>query len=193
MNEGIFFALAKSLEAERLENISHTTFRGNALSALDSDVVVNDWVPQDDMPEDQEWPVERWLRLQDEEDQANRRGNSKRTTTRTNVQERLRNETAANLSGRITCPPDEVRKRVQQSKPNNDDLVNELRCKQIELINEQIEVQKVLRETSLIQQEEAKERRMLVQAQTAYAELDLILKRREVDAANHERISDYNK
>lgn len=126
---------------------------------------------RDEHPSDYEFPLDRALRLQREED--------------------------TRLAGRLTSPPDEVRRRPRtkvskakgsvsnQARTSEtstvDSLLNDLRRKQLDLLNEQINVQKVLCQNALIAQDEAQERVLLIKAQTACAELELVRKQREVN------------
>lgn len=112
-------------------------------------------------PEDDEFPIDRHLRLAREEEEEER----------------------ARLSGRLTAPADEIRRRTKKAPSNNqDDVVAQLRIKQIQLADEQLKVQKVLLETATIAQDEAKERLKMVAAQRKRAEIELRLKEIEFSA-----------
>ncbi|XP_031635462.1 uncharacterized protein LOC116348570, partial [Contarinia nasturtii] len=72
--------------------------------------------------------------------------------------------------GKLTGPPDEVRRRYKRVSDSN--LTSKLRQKQLELVEQQLEVQKVLHENAIIANEEAKERLQMVKAQREIAEID---------------------
>lgn len=124
------FELMKSLEAERTNSADIQT------SPMSDDIQI--------LPEDEEFHVERMLRLREEE----------RATT----------------NKRLLAPPDEVRKRQIKSKKTDDNLINELRLKQIEMVDLQISVQQTLLENARILQDEAIERLELTKIQRRIAE-----------------------
>lgn len=104
--------------------------------------------------EEEEFELDRRLRLQREEEEAG----------------------TAGLTGRLTAPESERRQRPKKaapSKTNYDDTTAQLRAKQMKLIDEQIKLQKVLLENAMIAQEEAKERVKLITAQRQSAEIEL--------------------
>lgn len=95
--------------------------------------------------DDPEWPINRWLRLQAEEE--------------------------ADTRGRLTSPRNEVRKRQPQEKASRKNkTVDHLREKQLEYVNEQIYLQKVLQENAAIAQDEARARLDLAKFQQQNAE-----------------------
>lgn len=82
------------------------------------------------IPSEEEWAIDRWLRLQREQDMEN-----------------------AGTSGRLTAPPAEIRRRKRPQKmasTENNALVDELRTKQLALVTEQLELQQILQETALM-------------------------------------------
>jgi hypothetical protein len=146
-----FVHLAKRLEVQRLKNAK----QANQL------IVISDSGSE---IEDEEWPIDRWLRLQAEEE--------------------------AGTSGRLTAPRNEVRKRQPKKKPaNKNDLqVNELRLKQKALVDEQLALQKIQKEIaelelndkkeiSPIVKEEALERLRLLKIKREIAEIELANKK----------------
>lgn len=96
-----------------------------------------------------ELPVARWLRLQEEEE--------------------------ANTSGRLTAPQNEVRKRGRKRKSpgENDALIEDLRKKQMALVDDQIYLQKVLVDNAMIAREEAQEKLELIKIQRKIAQITL--------------------
>lgn len=189
MDIDAFTELAKELEAQRTENLSPEE-RMRMSDVIDSDIEVVVDVPSDDrwkfirdfvdtsarpkekrprttettpeaanamadepIPSDEEWPIDRYLRLQYEQDMED-----------------------AGPSGRLTAPPTEVRRRktAQKATPvESNAVLDELRTKQLTLVNEQLQLQKILKETALIAKEEAKERMAMVKIQRQIAEIDL--------------------
>lgn len=122
---------------------------------------INDIGPE---MEDEEWPIDRWLRLREEEE--------------------------ADTRGRLTAPRNEVRKRQPKKKPANKNELqfNELRIKQNALVDEQIALQKIQKEIAELElkekkeiapiaKEEAQERLRLLKMQCEIAEIDLINKK----------------
>lgn len=114
-------------------------------------------------PSDEGFPIDRWLQHQEEEDRRN-----------------------AGTSGRLTAPPSETRRRRrsgsrQQPAPNENNLTDQLRAKQLQLVDEQIHLQQILQENARIQQEEHTERMELAKIQRRIAELELAAKQRELD------------
>lgn len=147
-----FAELAKQLEGERLQRLSPSE-RMNVSNVAYSDLEM--------VEEDDEWPIERFLRLQDDEPSGTR--------------------------GRLTAPAGETRKRKRAKKTTPDEtnaMVDELRSKQLALVNEQLELHKILQETALINREnasiakeEAMERLAMVKVQRQIAEIELQAKR----------------
>lgn len=139
VDEQAFFELAKKLEAERIASNEYI-----AVSPSSSIAEIDDEI------EDEEWAIEKWLRLQNEEEEQ------KETSRR-----------------RLTAPPTEIRKRASKTPVKSIvSKVDELQARQIELVHQQINLQKILVENALIAQEEAKERLLLAKAQRASAELE---------------------
>lgn len=121
-----FFDLAKKMEAERVAKLSQNM-------AISPDSSIIHVMPEgDEIPEDEEWGIDRWLRLQNEEEQSAR--------------------------GRLTAPSAELTKRTTLKSSEN--KVDELRARQVQLVDQQINLQK------------AKERLMLTKAQRVCAELE---------------------
>lgn len=149
--------LNKELEAKRLERALRTPSPPHYFGAAVEEHT-NESVPETEHPEDDETAIDRWVRLQNED---------------------------ANLNRRLTAPPNEVRKRSkkqirpQPKRSTLDNVVDQLRQKQIELVDQQILVQKVMLENALIAKKEAEERLMMVKAQRVCAELDQKRKERE--------------
>lgn len=112
--------------------------------------------------EDEEWPIARMMRLQDEEE--------------------------AGMRGRLTAPQNEVRKRQPKKKPSNrnDLLVDALRTKQMTLVDEQIYLHKVQQEKESINQEESQEKLMLIKTQRQIAEIELKEKQEIASIAKEE-------
>lgn len=85
------------------------------------------------------------------------------------------------LSEPSTAPPQEIiYQRKQTPSINKNDASIQLVEKQIELVNEKMKLQKVLLQTALIAQEEAKERLNLTRIQRKIADIDLHLKENEL-------------
>lgn len=122
---------------------------------------------------DQEWSVERHMRLAAE----------------------VENEERAALRNRLTAPPNEIRRRDRASRIPNDNT-KQLRAKQLELVNqqlnlqevlqgearekaqvvaEQLKLQKMLQENAMIANEEAKERLKAATAKRKAEEISLRL------------------
>lgn len=127
--------------------------------------------------ENDETEIDRWLRMMNEEEEENNGNNLPH----------LLNNDGVNASGRLTAPQNEVRKRQKGPKssfnPSNpaksddgDDSVEQLRRKQIDLVSEQIKVQKMMFENAYLTQFELKERIRIAQIQAKSAELDLASK-----------------
>lgn len=99
-------------------------------------------------------PIQRQIRSQEKEEMAN-----------------------AGTHGRLTAPRNEVRPRRAKSNRRtvlkDGQMIDELRQKQLKLVNEQIYLQKILQENASIAQEEARERLMHVQIQRKIAEIEL--------------------
>lgn len=159
-------AIRQEQQKEQLEtnNLAQPTPKS---SEYDNDVY--------EYPEDEEWSIERQLRLLREEEERQRAG----------------------LGGRLTAPAEEVRRRYNR-KPSTvnkrDDLITELREKQMKLLDEQTKLQKLLQEEAKerIQEakhriEEAKDRRRLVSAQRECAEIELRLKKNECNESNEQQ------
>ena len=108
------------------------------------------------LPDDEPWidPIQRQIPSQEEEEMAN-----------------------AGTRDRLTAPRSEVRPRRAKSNQrtvlNDSQLIDELRQKQLTLLDEQIYLQKILQENALIAQEEAQERLMHIQIQRKIAEIEL--------------------
>lgn len=189
MDIDAFTELAKELETQRMKNLSPEE-RMRMSDLVDSDIEVVADIPSDDrmkfirdfvdasarpkekrsrttettpaaanamadepIPSDEEWSVDRYLRLQYERDMED-----------------------AGPSGRLTAPPAEVRRRKTAQKATSAEsnaVLDELRTKQIALVNEQLQLQIILKETALIAKEEAKERMAMVKIQRQIAEIDL--------------------
>lgn len=131
---------------------------------VDWDEYMND----SEHPEDEEWEIERRMRLlQEEEDEEERQRRS---------------------GIRLTAPPSEVRRRSKQPKhtqqSNRVDITAQLRAKQMELVDVQVNVQKLLFENATIAQKEATERLAMTVALRKCAEIDLASKTREFDENN---------
>lgn len=80
-------------------------------------------------------------------------------------------------NNRLTAPRSELRKRKPIPKPKskavgNSQKVDQLRAKQIELVDEQFYLQKILQENATIAQEEAQERLNLSKVQCQIAEIN---------------------
>lgn len=131
-----FLDLVKELEAKRLANVDHV--ERMLLSNNDSCTNEN---PEEAF--DDEFPIDRWLRLQAEEE--------------------------ANTRGRLTAPIGEIRKRQPKANTKktagNIQMVDQLRAKQINFVDEQTYLQKILQENASIAQDEARERLDLVKMQ----------------------------
>lgn len=126
-----FTDLTKKLEAQRLRNVPSTE-RLQMSEVIQSDLEVIDNI---DNIDEEEWPIDRFLRLQHEQDMQD-----------------------AGTSGRLTAPQGERQQRKSRQKTTpteNNVLVDELRTKQLALVNEQLELQKILQETALINRENA--------------------------------------
>lgn len=132
---------------ESMQNAGEMHVSNDANRDGDGDDVYDNQTQE--MPDEEEWPVERWLRLQAEEE--------------------------AETNGRLTAPAKEIRKRAPKRKANNtnDVLINELRAKQIALVDEQIQLHKMQQENAAIAKEEATERMELLKTQRKIAEIDL--------------------
>lgn len=150
-----FLDHVKGLEAKRMANADDSS---RMAVSDDSDVRLIDRThPLDqELPEDEPWidPIQRQIRSQEEEEMAN-----------------------AGTGGRLTAPRNEVRPRRARSNQhtvlNDSQLIDELRQKQLTLVNEQIYLQKILQENASIAQEEARERLMHIQIQRKIAEIEL--------------------
>lgn len=97
------------------------------------------------------------------------------------VREDERNQQRSGIQ--LTAPPEEVRHRPRQPKrtprSNQIDITADLRAKQMELVDVQLNVQKLLLETAKIAQYEANERLATAKALRKCAELDLASKMSE--------------
>lgn len=109
-------------------------------------------------PSDEEFEIERWLRIQRENEALD-----------------------VGTGGRLTAPQDEVRHRRRQSQqrqvPPNSGLTDTLRTSQINLVEEQIYLQQILQENARIAQEEAL---AMAQLQRRILEIDLEMKQKEL-------------
>lgn len=151
-----FAAYAKKLEAKRMKN------------APEEDRMIVSGEPFVDVEgsynpemEEEEWRIDRYLRLQAEEEMRN-----------------------VGPAGRLTAPPNEARTRKRKpNKMNTDqtDFVDELRAKQLKLVDEQIYLQNILQQNALNVQEEIRDRHALVKANLAIAELDICLKKKQLE------------
>lgn len=157
-----FADLVKKYEAKRMKHAAEEERMGVSGESHGEVDQSNNPVIED---EETEWPVERWLRLQREEEMEN-----------------------ASPAGRLTAPPKEVRNRYQKKTVNktksdsaNMELVDELRAKQLQLVDEQIYLQKVLQVNALYAQEEAKDRSELAKRQLQMAEIELELKKKQLE------------
>lgn len=147
-----FIDLAKQLEAERMQNADKADRMAVSNDGERCDGAVNQMIEL----EDDEWPVARWVRLQEEAE--------------------------AETNGRLTAPENEIQKRRPRKRPTtnrNDALIDELRAKQIELAEEQIYLQKIQQDTALFARNEAEERLQLIKIQRQIAEIDLNKKQNE--------------
>lgn len=131
------------LEAQRKQN---TTNRNGMMVSTTSSVVRMDYNFDE---EDEEWPIERHIRLQEEEEAATR--------------------------GRLTAPPHEIQQRRPKKKQmtKNDLQIDELRAKQIVLVDEQIYLHKIQQENATATQEKIQEELALIKTQRGIAELEL--------------------
>lgn len=105
-------------------------------------------------PEDEEWELDRQLRILREQEEEERAGSH----------------------GRLTAPQHEVRRRQKQpSRTEANQVVetSQLRAKQMLLVEKQLELHDMMIGTEKIKQEEAKERLKMTTAQRKLAELDL--------------------
>lgn len=141
-----FFDSANRQESQRLSNANQAV---RMFVSNDGEDDVNAILRELDKDMHVEFPVTRWLRLQEEEE--------------------------ANTSGRLTAPQNEVRKRGQKRKPvsENDALIEGLRKKQMALVDDQIYLQKLLFDNAMIARDEAKEKLELVKIQRKIAQLTL--------------------
>lgn len=93
---------------------------------------------------------------------------------------RQQEEEDADARGRLTAPPAEVRLRRQKSNQNNkSQLADEIRTKQLKLIDQQIELQNVLIENAKIAKEEAQERLKHIKNQREMTDMELEEKKKE--------------
>lgn len=169
-----FTDLAKKLEAHRLKN-SWTEDRMEVPneSVANSDVNLEAITPPSVTPTDQGFAIDNWLRMQNEQDIQN-----------------------VGSNGRLTDGEAQKRKRQPKSvsQPKESDagftphLIDELRKKQIELVNQQLETQHRLQENAMfereniaIKREELMERIALVKAKRQIVELGLKQKQNEMN------------
>lgn len=117
---------------------------------------------------DEEWKIERWIRLQEEERQG------LKTSKKNHF-----NENGVD-TGRLTAPPNEVRRRRRPAskKMEIDEMINELRFQQVELVKAQIKVQEELLKNAKIENAERNERLLLAKAERRCAELELECQRK---------------
>lgn len=126
---------------------AHDTEQNQAPSNIETEIVRDDenlfHVPEDDpnQPEDEEFEIDRQLRLAREEEEE------------------------ASLGRRLLAPSAEIRIRNRPTKKGkpNDDMIQNLRKRQFELVNLQINLHKVLLENAKITQQECKEKLLLAQ------------------------------
>lgn len=167
-----FTDLAKKLEAHRLRN-SSTSDRMEVSDESVANAGVNPEAitPPSVTPSDQGFAIDNWLQMQNELDIQN-----------------------VGSDGRLTCET-QTRKRqpksVSQPMGSNvgfaSHLIDELRKKQIELVNQQLETQHRLQENAMferenisIKREEAMERLALVKAKRQIVEMELKSKQNEM-------------
>lgn len=151
MSTSAFVDLAKNLEAKRLENEDYLEriMLSNAESIDHAENLYGN--PIND---DQEWPIDRWVRLQAEEEAGTR--------------------------DRLTAPQNEIRKRKPKPKAiRKNETVDQLRAMQIDLVAEQTHLQKILQTNALIAQEEAQERLELKKIERQNAETTAAIAREE--------------
>lgn len=86
-------------------------------------------------------------------------------------QQQAREADGAHLNKRLTAPPSEVRKRKGKKNNPNDEMVELLRDKQIELVHKQIELHDILIENAKIAHEERKEKLLLARLMRRSEEL----------------------
>lgn len=158
-----FIDHVKELEAKRNANANQAD-----LMAVSDDEGAARNMPYNPLVEDDEgWvdPIQQQILAQEAEEMEN-----------------------AGTHGRLTAPQNEVRKRAPKAKPsNNVQKIDELRSKQIklvesqtQLVEEQLHLQKILQETASIAQEEAQERLMHIKTQRQIAEIELQQKQKEL-------------
>lgn len=151
--------LSQAMDVIEQSNSQHS-------SAHDEEINWDDYmqIPELEHPEDDEFPLDRQLRLMREEEEEE--------------------EQRAYSSGRLTAPPNEVRRRAKRmpTHQTTQDVAAELREKQMELVNEQLKLQKLLIQNAEIAQKEAKERLKMVAAQRQCAEIELQLKQSQLNA-----------
>lgn len=135
-----FLLSESSSQANRMENLNadyELTARSPTMQDLN---LIGGVIDNENMMdiEEEEWPVARWIRLQEEEE--------------------------AETRGRLTAPSNEIRKRQTKKKSNskNDQLVDELRNKQIDLVDQQIALQKLQREIAESELDKNKEKLKLI-------------------------------
>lgn len=127
----------------------------------DSDINWDEYmnVPETDHLEDFEFPLDRQLRLLQEAEEEEQRGG---------------------LTGRLTAPLNEKRSRPTTQSSNR--IIDQLRAKQLELVDVQLKVQQKLLENAEIANEEAQERLKMTTAQRKQAEIELQIKEREINS-----------
>lgn len=140
-----FVDLTKQLEARRMANaeVEHRM----VLSSIAESVIEQNI--EHNFEEHEETSMNRYFRSQEEE--------------------------MAAMDGRLTAPQDEVRKRRPRTNTSNknDLLVEELRAKQLTLVDEQIYLHKIQQESAFISQEKSKEELALMKTRRKIAAIEL--------------------
>lgn len=78
-----------------------------------------------------------------------------------------------NLNGRLTAPPNEIRRRNRQKSKQNGETIDTLRKKQDQLLDLQIDLHKILIENAKITREECTEKLLLAEALRKNAEANM--------------------
>lgn len=134
----------RSIQQESQSQQTHTANSG--------DINWNEYI------DDEEWPLQRHMRLAEEAE----------------------NEERGGISELLTAPPHEIRQRNRQNR-NQNDKTAQFREKQLQLVNEQLNLQKMLQENATIANEEGKERLKAATALRQAAEIELRLKELELE------------
>lgn len=147
---------SRNIQINRQINDEHELNSFERLEAERVHAYLNDLqpLPPGERPEDDDTWIDRLVRI-DREEALNTNGSSSR---------------------RLVAPSHEINKRQPRkakANRNDDEMVNQLRAKQLELVNIQINVQKTMHESAKIAQKEAIERLQLARIQRTIAENDL--------------------